>query len=83
METTKRQVVIFSAGCSVCQKTVDLITDIAGPSDQVTVVDMHERIVTRRAKLLGISSVPAVLVDGKLIVSGPDAETLRAAGIGS
>jgi len=52
----------------------------------VTVLDLHDATVSQRAKSLGISSVPAVVIDGKLAGCctgrGPDESTLRAAGLG-
>ena len=82
-----RKVEIFSAGCPVCQATIDLVNQIACPSCDVAVLDINASDVSQRAKALGIHRVPAVVVDGKLadccLVSAPDEKNLRAAGIGS
>lgn len=82
----KRQVEVFSAGCSACQETIDLINQTACPSCEITVHDMHDADVAKRAKALGIASVPAVVINGKLAECcagrGVDETTLRAAGIG-
>jgi glutaredoxin len=82
----KRKVEVFSAGCPACQETVALVSNIACPSCEVSVLDMHDRKVASRAKGLGIRSVPAVVIDGKLANCcagrGPDEATLRAAGLG-
>lgn len=82
----KRQVEVFSAGCGACQETIDLINQIACPSCDIAVHDMHDATVAERAKALGIRSVPAVVVNGKLADCcagrGVDEATLRAAGIG-
>lgn len=84
--SAKRRVEVFSAGCPACDETVALVGRIACPSCEVTVHDMKETAVAARAKTLGIRSVPAVLIDGRLAecCSGrsPDAAALRAAGIG-
>ena len=84
--TTTRQIEIFSAGCPACEDTVELIKGIACPSCHVSVLDMHDAEVARRAKDLGIRSVPAVVIDGKLADCctgrGVDETTLRAAGVG-
>jgi hypothetical protein len=49
------------------------------------VLDMHDPQAAGRAKGLGIRSVPAVVIDGKLADCctgrGPDEATLRAAGL--
>jgi glutaredoxin len=84
--TTTRQIEIFSAGCPACEDTVELIKGIACPSCDVSVLDMRDAEVARRAKDLGIRSVPAVVIDGKLADCctgrGVDETTLRAAGVG-
>jgi glutaredoxin len=83
---TKRTIEIFSAGCSACQETVELVNRIACPSCDVTVLDMHNPEVARRAKGLGIRSVPAVVINGTLADCcagrGVDEATLRSAGLG-
>lgn len=84
--TDTRKVEIFSAGCPACQDTIDLVNKIACPSCEVTVLDMHQPEVAERAKALGVKTVPAVVVDGKLSSccagKGPNEEALREAGIG-
>jgi hypothetical protein len=84
--TTTRQIEIFSAGCPACEDTVELVKGFACPSCHVSVLDMHDAEVARRAKDLGIRSVPAVVIDGKLAECctsrGVDETTLRAAGVG-
>jgi hypothetical protein len=82
----KRKVEVFSAGCSVCDETMKLVKSIACPSCDITVLNMKEPEVAKRARSLGIHSVPAVVVDGELagccINRGPNEADLRAAGIG-
>ncbi len=83
---TKRRIEIFSAGCPACEETIELVNRIACPSCQVSVLDMKKTEVASRAKVLGIRSVPAVVIDGKLADccagGGPKETTLRAAGLG-
>ena len=83
---TKRTIEIFSAGCPACEETVTLINRMACPSCDVTVLDMHNPEIARRAKSLGIRTVPAVVINATLAAccagSGPDEATLRAAGVG-
>jgi glutaredoxin len=83
---TKRTIEIFSAGCPACQETVELVNRMACPSYDVTVLDMHSPEVARRAKSLGIRSLPAVVINGALADCcagrGVDETTLRAAGLG-
>ena len=84
--TTKRTIEVFSAGCPACDDAVTMVKDIACPSCDVSVLDMNDPNVAGRAKDLGIQSVPAIVIDGKLADCctgrGPDEATLRAAGLG-
>lgn len=84
--TIKRKIDVYSAGCPACEETVQLINRIACPSCEVTVLDMKEPAVADRAKSLGIRSVPAVAINGKLAECctgrGPAEAALRAAGVG-
>lgn len=84
--SNKRTIEVFSAGCAVCNEAVALVKRIACSSCEVTVLDMHDAAVAARAKTLGIRSVPAVVIDGKLADcctgGGPDETALRAAGLG-
>lgn len=83
---TQRHIEVFSAGCSCCAETIELVRKAACPSCEVTVLDMRKPEVAEHAHRLGIRSVPAVVIDGKLAECcsrrGPEMETLRAAGIG-
>lgn len=82
----KRKIEIFSAGCAACEDTIKLVNTIACPSCDVSVLDMRDAATAQRAKKLGIRSVPAVVIDGKLADCctgrSPDEKTLRAAGLG-
>lgn len=84
--TTQRTIEVFSAGCSACDDAITMVNTIACPSCDVSVLDMNDPAVASRAKELGIRSVPAVVIDGKLADCcagrGPDEATLRAAGLG-
>ena len=82
----KRTVEVFSAGCPACQSAIDLVNRLACPSCEVTVLDMNDIDVAKRARDLGVRSVPAVAIDGQLasccIGGGVEEEALRAAGLG-
>ncbi len=86
MSTKKRKIEIFTAGCPACKETIDLVHRTACPSCEVSILDMKDAAVARRAKSLGIRSVPAVVVDGELAPCcagrGVDENSLRAAGVG-
>jgi thioredoxin-like negative regulator of GroEL len=83
---TKRIVEVFSAGCPACRDTLELVERIACASCDVRVLDMNDSAVSGRARALGIRTIPAVVVDGKLASccrgAGPTEEALRASGIG-
>ena len=83
---TKRKVEVFSAGCATCNEAVEIVKRAACPSCDVIVLDMHDGQVAKRAKALGIRSVPAVAIDGKLAACctdrGINEQTLHAAGLG-
>ena len=80
---TNKRIEIFSAGCSTCKETVELVKRIAGSSHEVIVHDMHKADVASKAKQHGVRSLPAVVVDGKLAGCcagrGPDEQVLRSA----
>lgn len=82
----KRKIEVFSAGCPTCQEAVEVIKRSACSSCEVTVHDMNDAKVTQRAKTLGIRSVPAVVIYGKVADCcagrGIDERVLRAAGLG-
>ena len=83
--SNKRKVEVFSAGCAICENVVRLIKASACPSCDVTVFDTNDIKVAQRAKALGISRVPAVVIDSKLAdccAGGVNEATLRAAGLG-
>jgi hypothetical protein len=81
-----RKIEVFSAGCALCNDVVDAVRQEAGSSDEVIVREMTDSRVLRRAEELGIRSVPAVAVDGKLASCctdrGVDIQVLKAAGLG-
>ena len=82
----RRRVEIYSAGCGVCEETIAFVKRLACDSCEVVVRDMTDPEVASSARQLGVRSVPAVAVDGRLAECcagrGPDEASLRAAGIG-
>ena len=83
----KRKVEVFSAGCAACEEAIEMIKRVASPTCQVIVQDMKDIQVAKRAKALGVRSVPAVAIDDQLANCcagrGIDEAVLRAAGLGS
>ena len=80
---TKKQIEVFSAGCSTCKETIELVKRLAGSSHEVVVRDMQKSETATNAKNYGVRSVPAVVIDGKLASCcagrGPDERVLLAA----
>jgi glutaredoxin len=81
----KRQVEVFTAGCPVCEPVVQLVQEMACPDCEVTIHDLRQSGAETVAEY-GITTVPAVVVDGNLASccqnGGPNREDLAAAGIG-
>ena len=84
--SNKRKVEVFSAGCPVCEDVVRLVKASACLSCEVTVLDTNDIRVAQRAKALGVSRVPAVVINGKLAdccaTGNVDVAALQAAGLG-
>jgi hypothetical protein len=81
-----RRIEVFSAGCSACGDTIQMVRDAACPSCEIEVLDMNDPAVAARARTLGVRTVPAVAVDGVLAGcctgARPDLNTLKDAGLG-
>ena len=79
----RKKIEIFTAGCSTCSETVEIVKRIAGSTHDVEILDMHQANIAARAKRHGIRSLPSVVVDGKLAgccaERGPDETILREA----
>jgi len=84
--TDKRKIEIFSAGCGLCEDTIEMVQNAACSSCEVNILDMNDPSNIKRAKELGVQSVPAVAIDGVLASycagRGVDENSLRAAGLG-
>lgn len=83
----RRRVEIFSAGCGTCTRTIDQLREQIDPRHEIVVIDMHnDKGATERAEAFGIRTVPAVVVDGRLLAccqnKGPTLRELHAAGLG-
>lgn len=87
---SKRNVEVFTGGCFLCDETVALVKELACPNCEVAVYDLCEPCESgeciEKSKAYGITSVPAVVVDGKIVScclrEKPSRESLRAAGVG-
>jgi hypothetical protein len=81
-----RKIEFFSAGCPLCDEAEKMVLELACSDCTVEILDINEPAAFERAGELGVESVPAVAIDGKLASCcdrrGIDAEALKAAGIG-
>ena len=87
MTEVRRQVEVFTAGCSLCEDAVALVKGLACPSCEVVVHDLRAGgEAVSRARRFGVNAVPAVVVDGRLAEcctrGAVDEETLQEAGVG-
>jgi len=72
------KVEVFSAGCPACQDATEMVKRVAGPtSSSVVVLDMHQADVAARAKQLGITRLPSVVIGGSLASCCADAGLTR------
>lgn len=83
MATSKHAIEIFSAGCATCREAIDMVRKIVGSDHTLQIHDMQHGDVAERAKALGVRSLPAVVVNGKVAGCcadrGPDERVLREA----
>jgi hypothetical protein len=72
---------VFSAGCATCKEGIEEVEKLAAESDfaEIRVHDMHQPHVARRAKELGVRSVPAVAITTTGGVEEAEATTRLAA----
>jgi len=77
-----KKIEVFSAGCSACRETIELVKRLAG-SHEVVIHDMNKSEVATKAKGYGVHSVPAVVIDGTLAPCctgrGPEEHVLKSA----
>jgi glutaredoxin 3 len=83
MTMARKKIEIFTAGCPACDEAATLVLRLANSAHDVAIRDMHQAAVARKAKRLGIKSLPAIVIDGRLADCcagrGPDEAVLRQA----
>jgi hypothetical protein len=91
LQMAKRKIEVFTAGCPLCDGTVQMVKDLTCDNCDVTVYDLNKGCATNecrtKAAEYGIVRVPAVVVDGTLVDCCKNQqqitrEALIAAGIG-
>ncbi len=74
---------IGQAGETPASLTVKLVQKLACSSCQVSVYDLREPADLTQAEQYGVNGVPAIAVNGRLVLTGkPNTEQLQAVGIG-
>ena len=72
IKLSRRLIEVFTAGCYVCENAVKKIKTLACPNCDVKVYDLNKKCDTNecetKAKQYGINSVPAIAINGKLIL---------------
>ena len=87
---SKRSVEVFTSGCFLCEETVNLVNELACPHCEVKIYNLAKPCESKecidKAKAYGVTSVPTVVVDGKIAEccrgGKPDREGLIKAGLG-
>ena len=86
---SKRNIEIFTAGCPVCDRSVQAILAAACEHCAITVHDLSsgDPELVRLAVGYGVRRLPAVAIDGELAsccgVGEPELAALRAGGLGA
>jgi len=86
----KRKVEVFTSGCPLCEPVVELVNKVANPSCEVIIYDLNkgsnDNIGREKAKEYGVSRVPSVAVNEKLLecrkIGTVSEQALRDAGVG-
>lgn len=86
----KRKVEVFTSGCPLCEPVVELVNKVACPSCEVIIYDLNkgsnDNIGREKAKEYGVTRVPSVAVDAKLLecckTGTVSEQALREAGVG-
>lgn len=90
MTTAKRLVEVFTAGCPICNDTIELVKSLVCSSCDLQIYNLREGCATNecreKAERYGITAVPAVAVNSVLLDcyrrEPITADHLKAAGIG-
>ena len=87
MAEEKRKIEVFTAGCEICNETVEKVKSMACDCCEVVVYNvLTEKESLNKAQAYGVKAIPAVAVNGKLLAccqnKGVSEEELRKAGVG-
>ena len=68
----KRKIEVFSGGSTVCKAAEKMVSHLESDTCEISILDMRDPNVAARARSLKIRSVPAIVVDGRLIEYADD-----------
>ena len=67
----KRKIEVFTAGCSVCEETLQLVKDaVASCGCEVTLRRCPPQQMCEEGKVYGVRAMPTVVVDGSIVFQG-------------
>jgi len=86
----KRKVEVFTSGCPICEPVIDMVNKVACSSCEVIIYDLNkgsnDNIGRKKAKEYGVTKVPSVAVDAKLLecckTGTVSEQALRDSGVG-
>lgn len=61
-----KMIEVFSAGCPLCDETLQRVRSRVSNEDELIVQDLHTEAGRRRAASLGVARVPALAIDGSV-----------------
>jgi hypothetical protein len=72
-EVLAKKIEVFSAGCSTCKETIEMVKRLAG-KQEVIIHDMHKPEIAAKANSYGVRSLPALwsMADLLLVAQGAD-----------
>jgi len=69
LSTVPHKIEIFSGGCHLCKKVVDIVTIGKCAGCQMDIINVKDQ-KDRRLAEYGITSVPSIVIDGRIKVVG-------------
>ena len=77
----KKQIEIFIAGCPVCESLVEMVQETAANHRDITIYNLtiqcKSKICLKKMEEYGITSVPTIVINRKILESGNDLEIMK------
>jgi hypothetical protein len=71
MQTTYPHVEIFVTNSALCEQVIQLVQRVSGDQSRINVCDVRKESNAERAKILGLRSFPAIVVDDEVLPFDP------------